>query len=581
MPLEPRPRALATRRGAGYFSAMSRIQLIAFTLLAGGVLLGTGCARKTPTEIPRHRPARTSWGKAHKPSPQAQSHARYADGVIAEMQGELDTAMDAFTTAVALDPTDEELLLDVTLRFLQYKHPERALPLLTNAVSRSRSFSGLVDARLGVVYTQLGQPERAIAANQAAIRKQPTLLSAHQNLYLNHLQQKQEDQALHDLEAAATVAGADADFLAGIAELFANYGMLVPAQRVHGQSRARELLLLAADLSPTNTTTQLKLAEGFNLVGDTTRTIEFYQRALAALHENLPLRDAVRTKLADLYLRTRDRARATEMLEAILRDDPTNAQANFVLGNLAFDDKRMERAAEYFARALLLNPRLEPAHYDLALTLLNLERYDDALATLAQARERFASSFLMEYLSGIVHIRRKDYTNAVRYFTAAEIVAQAGETNRLTAPFYFQTAAALERIGRLDEAAATFEKCLQLAPDFHEAQNYLGYMWAEQGTNLHRARELIEQAVQAEPENAAYLDSLGWALFKLGQLPEALEAMHRAIQFADPPDPTLFDHLGDIHQALGEKEAARAAWQKSLEIEPNDAIRRKLGAPAP
>ena len=361
---------------------MSRLKLIAFTLLAGGVLLGTGCARKTPTEIPRHRPARTSWGKAHKPSPQAQSHARYADGVIAEMQGELDTAMDAFTTAVALDPTDEELLLDVTLRFLQYKHPERALPLLTNAVSRSRSFSGLVDARLGVVYTQLGQPERAIAANQAAIRKQPTLLSAHQNLYLNHLQQKQEDQALHDLEAAATGAGADADFLAGIAELFANYGMLVPAQRVHGQSRARELLLRAADLSPTNTTTQLKLAEGFNLVGDTTRTIEFYQRALAALHENLPLRDAVRTKLADLYLRTRDRARATEMLEAILRDDPTNAQANFVLGNLAFDDKRMERAAEYFARALLLNPRLEPAHYDLALTLLNLERYDDALATL-------------------------------------------------------------------------------------------------------------------------------------------------------------------------------------------------------
>lgn len=556
---------------------MNRLICFSLALVAGCGLLLSGCATGSDAKPPHRRTSQPHWSKVPKPDAQTQSHARYADGVIQEMKGDLPGAMDSFAQAVALDPADEELLLDVTRRFLQYKQPERALPLLTNATARLCA-SGLVQARLGFVYAQLGQTDRAVQANEAAIRKSPTLLAAHQNLYLNHLRNKQEDQALQVLDVAASVPNADADFLVSIAELYSNLGMLAPAHRTNAQSRARALLLRAADLSPPNTATRLKLADGFNLLGDAPRAIEFYRTTLKDLREDPAARDAVRSKLADLYLRTRDRERAAEQLADILADDPTNVQANYILGNLAFEDKRMEQAAEHFGRALLLNPRFEQAHYDLAIAQLNLDRLDDALATLDQARSRFQQNFLVEYLSGVAHTRRKDYTNAVSHFTAAEVIARAGETNRLTASFYFQAGAALERSGSLDDAANAFEKCLQLAPDFAEAQNYLGYMWAEQGTNLNRARELIEKAVQAEPENAAYLDSLGWVLFKLGQPREALEAMRRAVQFSETPDATLYDHLGDIHAALGELDPAREAWRKSLEIEANETIRQKLDA---
>jgi Flp pilus assembly protein TadD len=57
--------------------------------------------------------------------------------------------------------------------------------------------------------------------------------------------------------------------------------------------------------------------------------------------------------------------------------------------------------------------------------------------------------------------------------------------------------------------------------------------------------------------------------------------MLRALKFAEKPDPTLYDHLGDIHAALGEPDQAREAWRKSLELEPNDAIRKKLESAAP
>jgi tetratricopeptide (TPR) repeat protein len=103
-------------------------------------------------------------------------------------------------------------------------------------------------------------------------------------------------------------------------------------------------------------------------------------------------------------------------------------------------------------------------------------------------------------------------------------------------------------------------------------------MWADRGVNLEKARELIEKAVKAEPKNAAYLDSLAWTLFKQNQPQEALRYMLQAIDLSKEPDPTLLDHLGDIYGALKQPEKAREAWEKSLSLEPNESIKKKLDA---
>ncbi len=556
---------------------MSRLCFLGLVLLAAGSVLLPGCAKLAGDRSRLRAAARGS--DIGKPDAQTESYARYADAVISEMNGDLPAAMDSFAAAVAKDPGDEQLVLDVSARFLRYKQPERALEILTNAVAQPHA-SGEVYARLGFVYTQLSQPEQAIKANLAAVRKSPTLLVAQRNLYLNYVQTKQEELALQALDEAAKVPAADAEFLLNIAELYSNLGVVSPAQRSNVQSRARSLLVRAADSSPTNTALRLKLADGFNQLGDSTRAIELYASLLEEVKPNPSLHTVVRSKLADLYLRTRDRIHAAEQLEAMLRDDPVNAQATFILGSLAFEDKRMEQAMDYFGRTILLNPKFEQAYYDLVTSQLNTGRVEDALATLAKARERFPQTFLLEYFTGVAWAQRKDYEQALKHYTTAEVIAKATEPNRLTYGFFFQLGIAYERKGEFDAAVRSFEKCLELAPDSDEAQNYLGYMWAERGTNLDRALGLIEKAVKAEPDNEAYLDSLGWVLFKLGKSHEALEPMLRSVKLAEKPDPTLYDHLGDIYSALGEPEKAREAWRKSLEIEPNETIRGKLeGSP--
>ncbi len=185
---------------------------------------------------------------------------------------------------------------------------------------------------------------------------------------------------------------------------------------------------------------------------------------------------------------------------------------------------------------------------------------------------------MLEFLTGMAFSRQKGYAEAIQHFTAAEVIAQATDPKRLNESFYFQVGAAYERKGDYAQAEKYFEKCLQLAPEFAEALNYLGYMWAEHGIHLDKARELIERALKAEPKNAAYLDSLGWVLFKLNQPKEALGYVLKAVELSEEPDPTVQDHLGDIYGSLNQMNKAQEAWRKSLSLEPNEQVKKKLDA---
>jgi tetratricopeptide (TPR) repeat protein len=183
---------------------------------------------------------------------------------------------------------------------------------------------------------------------------------------------------------------------------------------------------------------------------------------------------------------------------------------------------------------------------------------------------------VVQFLTGIAYARQKSYPEAIQHFTAAEVIAKASDPKRLNQTFYFQLGAAHERKGDLEEAEKYFQESLRLAPDFAESLNYLGYMWAEHGIKLEKARELIEKALKIEPKNGAYLDSMAWVLFKLNQPQQALEYMLKAVEQTDEPDPTVFDHLGDIYAALNQPDKAREAYKKALELEPSEQIKKKV-----
>ncbi len=152
----------------------------------------------------------------------------------------------------------------------------------------------------------------------------------------------------------------------------------------------------------------------------------------------------------------------------------------------------------------------------------------------------------------------------------------------------FRLGASLERDQKGAEAVGVFERLLKVKPEHAASLNYLGYYWADRGENLEKARSMIQKAVELDPGNGAYLDSLGWVLYQLDRPAEAEKYLKEAASLT-PDDPTVIEHLGDVAVKMGDVAKARELWRKALTMKPEDGgkkLEEKLrkaegGGPAP
>ncbi|MDP7469092.1 MAG: tetratricopeptide repeat protein, partial [Alphaproteobacteria bacterium] len=110
-------------------------------------------------------------------------------------------------------------------------------------------------------------------------------------------------------------------------------------------------------------------------------------------------------------------------------------------------------------------------------------------------------------------------------------------------------------------------RALELQPGQPYVLNYLGYSWVEQGVNLERAREMIEEAVKLKPRDGYIIDSLGWVLFHFGEFERAVRELERAVELR-PHDSTINDHLGDAYWRTGRRNEARFQWRRALNLDP-------------
>ncbi len=110
---------------------------------------------------------------------------------------------------------------------------------------------------------------------------------------------------------------------------------------------------------------------------------------------------------------------------------------------------------------------------------------------------------------------------------------------------------------------------MKTAPDEPELLNFLGYQWIDRGEDVKGGLALIERAVKARPNSGSMQDSLGWAHFKLGDYPSAVNDLERAV-LLEPSDPEINDHLGDAYWMVGRKDEASYQWRRVLTFGPDD-----------
>ncbi len=159
-----------------------------------------------------------------------------------------------------------------------------------------------------------------------------------------------------------------------------------------------------------------------------------------------------------------------------------------------------------------------------------------------------------------VYEKGKNYSEMAKSIDAADKLSTDKDDKESIA---FMRGAMYEKMKKFDAAETEFRKVLDLNPKNASALNYLGYMLADRNVRVNDALDYIKQALELDPDNGAYLDSLGWAYYRAGELPKAEEYLRRAVE-QTAKDPTVHDHLGDVYFKQGNLKDAITQWQISL-----------------
>jgi Flp pilus assembly protein TadD len=133
----------------------------------------------------------------------------------------------------------------------------------------------------------------------------------------------------------------------------------------------------------------------------------------------------------------------------------------------------------------------------------------------------------------------------------------------------FNLGTAYDKLGRFSDVVREMEAVLELNPNHTDTLNYLGYSYADRGMNIDEALSLTQRAVALKPDNGYYVDSLGWALFKMGRVEEALVEIKRAAELVKN-DPVIFEHMGEIYLLQNDRDKAKQAWLRSIELNPKN-----------
>jgi tetratricopeptide (TPR) repeat protein len=334
----------------------------------------------------------------------------------------------------------------------------------------------------------------------------------------------------------------------------------------------------ALALAPSDASVLTDAADYFAASQQVQEAIPLYLRVL----ELQPNDSNAREKLATGFMLTNQRGKAIEMLQEIIQQHPEKYEAYELLGRvleeqakaLAQANKPDEAKAEYakaaasFEQSLLINAAQPDNYVHLAeLLLTRLRDNDRAVRVLQDARRHFPGEPQITYLLAIALREAKQTQTAVTTFAEAlhesEVSGQA-----VNGRFYFEYGAAAEQAGLYDKAAELFKRAIQLDPaDAAQAYNYLGFMWAEQGTHLDEAEAYIKRALAAEPGNGAYLDSLGWLDYRKRNYEQALAELLSAVAALKEEDSVVFEHIGDTYAALQQTSKALEYWQKALALD--------------
>jgi tetratricopeptide (TPR) repeat protein len=264
--------------------------------------------------------------------------------------------------------------------------------------------------------------------------------------------------------------------------------------------------------------------------------------------------------LAGLLARTGELAEAEKEIKDLLARFPKEGQAYIQLGVIGLQKNDLEAADQAAGQALGIEPGSISARAIRAEIRFRQKQFGEAEGLAREILKERPEANDVRLLLALVMAGQKKFGDAA---TELKTVLAANPEN---IEWRYLLAGIYSEMGDAASAEQELQRILQKKPDHAASKNDLGYMWADRGVNMAKAEQLIREALKASPQSPAYLDSLGWVMYKGGKFDEAVRMLLDATKAAPDLDAVLWDHLGDAYWRLSRQDEARKAWEAAAKI---------------
>lgn len=460
-------------------------------------------------------------------------------------------------TAISLDANSEEAITNLAYLYNEEGDNKKATDLLKSVPEGRRSAK--IYTALGGTYEQQKDYKGAIAAFRQALTIDKENLDAMRGLAQNLSNDNQIDAALDQYRTIQDADPQDATAALRVAEIYRRMGKFDLA--MENLKKAGALVQDSLEI-PYNEALILE-AQGK------------YEEAAAVLQKMVskPLPADARAgdksnralfleRLGNIYREAGRPLLALETFRKIVDLGGDEAARGYQDVIDAYrEQKQWSDATRTAHEAVKKLPNDKGLKLTLAQQLADSGKPDESVQMAKAVLKGGAEDRDTYIMLSQIYMRLKRWKESEDAIAQAEKYATRAEEKEY---IRFLQGSIYERQKKFDLAEQAFRQVLQQNPSNSMALNYLGYMLADHNTHLEEALTLIKKALDFDPQNGAYLDSLGWAYFKLGNYDQAEENLRRAAD-KSPNDATVQDHLGELYARTNRFKLAAAHWEHALD----------------
>ncbi len=486
---------------------------------------------------------------------------------------------------------------------------EEAAPVLEQAL-KSNPDNALLNHQLAEVYLRLNEFEKAEVVANKAVAKEPMNVEYRATLGGVLASVKRYDEAKEQYRKILEIDSDNqkAPLLLGILE--AESGQL---------EEGTKTLAKAIEANPENYMAYFYRAKIYLEMDDAKKAKADLDKCLAMrpsfveagtalglLHERLgEFDEAIKVygriqgtgrfnkRLAQLYLQKNELDKALSQLLEYEQAEPDDYGARVKIALIYFETKQFDKALDRFKTILKEQPDADNVRFYQAAVLEEMKQYDKAIAEFKKVTKD--SSFYRESMLHVGFVLKEQgklkdgqkfaeklvsqapdvaefydmeasfYESQKDYKKAMTVIGQAIKKFPKDEKLLYFQGALLDKQGDRNKAIENMKKILEANPNNAHALNFLGYTYAEMGTNLEEAEKLVEKALTLRPEDGYIEDSLGWIQFRQGKVDEAIATLEKALKL-QPEEPIILDHLGDAYSSKKELTKAAESYKKAVAL---------------